>query len=129
MEQTQIQELLKPRYLVIADYPYSPWIVGEILLVDNKKGELVGESIGYVDYAYRIFENEISNFPHLFRKLEWWEHRKPEELPQYVKSLDKFGEVFRADGFTSLEQAAKYLNLFPATEQEYLTYQTSINGK
>ena len=58
-----IQELLKPRYKVIADYPDSVFIVGEILR--NPTYE--------------------SKYPHLFKKLEWWEDRKPEEMPKYLK--------------------------------------------
>lgn len=41
----KIEELLRPRYKVIADYPHNPWLVGEVLFVDDK-GELVGETIG-----------------------------------------------------------------------------------
>lgn len=133
-------ELLKPRYKVIAAYPHSPWIVGEILFVDNK-GELVGNSIGYVDYAYRIFENEISNFPSCFRMMEWWEERRPEDMPKYVKCIkddfhpdcvpyyakvDSFtnnGIIF--EGSTNKERTAGYMrykSFEPATKEEYEAY-------
>ena len=73
-EEEKITELLKPRYLVIADYPSSPQ----------------GNQIGFIydrnnkDWSNRWF-NEMSQYPHLFQPLPWWSHRKIEDMPEYVK--------------------------------------------
>jgi hypothetical protein len=67
------EELLKPRYKVIADYPGNPHKVNEILEVDS------------------MFEDDNKTFPqypHLFCKLEWWEERKSEDMPEYMKDAD-----------------------------------------
>lgn len=49
-----MNELLKPRYKVIADYPGSPFPVGFIMKDDCESW---------------------SKYPANFRKLEWWEER------------------------------------------------------
>lgn len=68
------EELMKPRFEIIADYP------------NNDLGE-VGQII-YRDWCYRIngLEWRISDFPHLFRKLNWWEHRDIEDMPKRLIS-------------------------------------------
>lgn len=70
-----IEDLLLPRYKVIADYPGSDYHVGEIL--DRDWGWVGNDDIG--------FKHRISGYPHLFRKLQWYEERKIEDMPQYVK--------------------------------------------
>lgn len=79
-----VEELLKPRYKVIADYPGSPFIVG---------------SVGVKHYAEWVFELNgvvsdvaVENYPHLFRLMHWSEERKPEDMPKYVKRVYN-GEV------------------------------------
>lgn len=68
------KELLKPRFEVIADYPnpkdYCYFPVGEIIKIESL------EDINYLE-----------KYPHLFRKLNWWEHRKIEDMPKKVMSL------------------------------------------
>ena len=65
-EEEKITELLKPRYLVIADYPGSVFELGKIL-----DDEILIES--------------MSKYPHLFQPLPWWSHRTLEEMPGHVK--------------------------------------------
>jgi len=78
------EELMMPRYEVIADYPYNPWLVGEVLSVDEK-GELVGQTTGYPDYAYMITEKDVAHYPSIFRRLGWWEKREESDMPEYVR--------------------------------------------
>lgn len=74
-------ELLKPRYEVIADFPHSAHKVGDILT-----GFKVTEE---------FFNAYMEKFPHIFKKLNWWEHRKVEEMPKKVMSLfDDEGDTF-----------------------------------
>jgi len=128
------EELLMPRYKVIADYPNSLFKVGETLK----------EGIVTKDYIFCDPDGpRWSQFPHLFRKLNWWEERKVEDMPEYVKSLaDDRGTVFKIQKWdmgmligwidydkrqcASLETFKPEYGYFPATEQEYNDY---INSK
>jgi hypothetical protein len=60
---------LKPRFKVIAEYPRCPYSIGEIFNVTT-------------DNMCVFF----AKYPHLFRKLNWWENRTEEEMPKMVKS-------------------------------------------
>ena len=65
------EKLLQPRFEVIADYPKSIFKVGEVL-----EGELIFCDPDGPKY---------SDYPHLFRKLPWWEKREQSEMPMYLK--------------------------------------------
>lgn len=72
-----IPRLMIPRYEVIADYPG----------MTNRK---TGDIILFTD---ALWQSELPQYPHLFRKLQWWHHRKPNELPAYIgykNAEDKF---------------------------------------
>lgn len=62
------EQLMKPRFEVIADYPYPKnhyyYNVGDIIECDIDR------------------HHYWSQYPHLFKKLNWWEHRKAEEMPK-----------------------------------------------
>jgi hypothetical protein len=73
------EDLMKVRYKVIADYPNSDYTVGAILNTHN-----------YEDRWSGVAEDFCNQFPHLFKKLEWWEERKLEDMPKYVKFIDDF---------------------------------------
>jgi len=75
------KQLLEPRFLVIADFPDSDFKVGEIEDRDWEKyvnGEDETDGILW----------KISDFPHLFKKLNWWEYRKVEDMPKKVTLLN-----------------------------------------
>lgn len=88
-DEQKVQELLKPRYKIIADYPHSPFPVGRLL--DGNDESFLVTRTQYQDFGELHFQNNwmpidyLEKFPHLFCKLEWWEERKPEEMPEYVK--------------------------------------------
>lgn len=71
-------ELLMPRYKVIAIDTTESFQIGEIL---NHPPE-------WNDYLWVTPDGKIifypEKYPHLFKPLQWWEDRKPEEMPQYV---------------------------------------------
>lgn len=69
------EELLKPRYKVIADYPGNVQPIGHICSV-------VGDMASIIYWC-----NQKDNYPHLFKKLEWWEERKLKEMPEFVKVI------------------------------------------
>lgn len=108
------EELLRPRYKVIAQYPFS----------SHPNGEIIKATTGgtYFD-----------QYPHIFKKLEWWEDRKPEDMPEYIKEgrfihkstwrLNSLGEVILTVSDTDWHVNANVMHWFqPATEQEYLEY-------
>jgi len=73
------EKLLQPRFEVIAGFPNSDFKVGDI------------EDRDWCQYPDSDETQKplwkISDFPHLFKKLNWWEHRKAEDMPKKVMSL------------------------------------------
>lgn len=114
------EELMKPRYKVIADYPKSLYHVGDIL-----NGGWGSEDCIYCDTDGPRWRH----YPHLFRPLEWWEERKPEDMPQYVKSLGG-NSVRTVDHFEMSREKVIFeggiirpvYKWHPATIEEYNTY-------
>ena len=79
-----VEELLMPRYKVIADYPHNPYKVGDLLeeftntafkLTVTYNGNSMDET-----QANTYPASAIEKMPHLFRKLNWWEERTLDEL-------------------------------------------------
>jgi len=63
-----IDHFLTQRFEVIGDYPNSRYDVGEVF------------------WAYtEMDESFYLAYPNLFRKLNWWENRKEEDMPEYLK--------------------------------------------
>lgn len=120
-----VEELMKPRYKVIAPYPSM-----------KAEGLNVGDIIVCKDFDNDFSEKywcEMNDaYPHLFRKLEWWEFRSDQNIPKYIKfnDISCFYPVervckgvdapFNGFGFT-------YNQFLPATEQEYNDYIKSIS--
>jgi len=82
-------ELLEPRYKVVADYPHSNFEINQILDTDAQ-----GVHISYEDYGKEY--TTLADYPHLFKKLEWWEDRKDKNLPKYIKKIDS-GAVYEVE--------------------------------
>lgn len=77
------QELLIPRMLVTSDYPESPFKIGDILTFDG---------IVWGCNEPQKFVREPGKYLHLFKPLNWWEHRKLEDMPKKVisnRQIDK----------------------------------------
>lgn len=64
-------ELLKPRFKMIADFPGCVFDVGEVLECSPAQKNLIWH---------------YEKYPHLFRKLEWWEGRKEKDFPLFANS-------------------------------------------
>src|SRR5690242_8402110 len=121
------EDLMKPRYEVIAQYPASPFPDGTIL-PDGRQviKELTKQMCAFYD-----------KYPHLFKRLKWWEKRKPEEMPEYVKykhgntifKISDADEIY-PEGFmfdkALTEHHIHYNQCLPAT---LLDYQKFINQK
>ena len=116
--------LTQPRYLVIADYPNSPFNVGNILTQYtqfNKTSYWVNDNL-YTD-------RHPEDYPHLFRLLHWSECLTEETIPQYVKNIQS-KKIYRVRNFHKTDMKAydingKFMNLklyLPATLSEYNEY-------
>ncbi len=70
------EELMKPRYKVIADYPKSIHQVGTIIDAGWRSEDLL-----YCDHD----GPRCRHYPHLFKPLQWWQEREEKDMPEYVK--------------------------------------------
>lgn len=132
------EELLRPRYIVIADYPGSDLPIGTILYYFNNTYWTDGKG-----YEFHEPERIFTDYPHLFRRLEWWEHRSPEEMPEYLKSdpIDKnwmenivvekidefYGDKNEYVSLVDRDESMQYCTSWyiPATLEEYTNYLTN----
>ena len=109
------EELLKPRYLVISDYPNSEFEVGKVY-----------------EFNSAIAKNVFGRYPAIFRKLEWWEMRDEKDMPEYVKPIKAEQYIFKVSKYLhSITQLVgvngkiktEHTKVFlPAAEQEYQQY-------
>lgn len=74
-----IEQLMKSRFKVVADYPNSPFRCGDIL-------EIVADPVDkwYCYRTGRTYNVEVKSYPKVFQSIEWWQDRNPEEMPEYV---------------------------------------------
>lgn len=117
-------DLLAKRYKVIADFPGNRFKLNSIFVCKNGVCESDDNEV--------TLESNLKEFQHLFRELAWYEDRKPEEMPEYIKykviSKGVGGRWVvshsKGDDFV-LESWHKSgnLELLPATEAEYIEYQ------
>ena len=137
-----IKELLNPRFEVIADYPKSEFKIGDILhrilyATDDVFHSDKNAGVGGLDLK------DIEKYPHLFRKLNWWEKRNVNEMPEYLKQkvepnieIYQYEKIIRWEmnntiGVISdkdmtccdLELWSKKNQYLPATKKEYENYQ------
>lgn len=95
------EQLLMPRYLCTGT-PGKPLWPG----YHHKHGDIITN-------VSQVWINTMANeAPHLFKPLQWWEYRKPEEMPEYVKSHET-GRVYKRYDTDS------YKGFDPATREEY----------
>lgn len=104
----QTIDLMKPRYRVIADWPS----LDEIVIGDIIEGEIFESE--------SLFNTPMHDFPHLFKKLEWWEDRDESEMPEYVKA-NKGVMKFDIEQWNDWLAVTKSIFL-PATETDYQNY-------
>ena len=130
-----ITDLLIPRFEIIADYPNNEF--GEIgTILDRDWGKYPNDN----KTLNPVWQ--ISDFPYLFKKLEWWEKRTEKEMPKYLycPNTKEYYEIFKWDmnncvGFLD-EKLLSCCDLIiwsnhknqylPATEREYNDYINSL---
>ena len=124
------EELLQPRWKVIADFPKSSYNIGQILIPFSIKDE--GLQKWYIQDDYDYSWIRVEDYPAIFKKLEWWEERDVQDLPQYIK-LNNSGDIYKVIEYneyffiieinknrTSSHWPLSYLRIVtPVTEEEY----------
>lgn len=130
-------DLMAPRYKVIADYPDNPFSVNDILV----EIDLGAKFNNYYQKGRFGFPNSPSicrpdKWPLNFQKIEWWQERKPEEMPEYVKYIKEYNHhelnsihkviKYQPDhGGVAVEKEFMFTytgNYIPATKEEYDQY-------
>lgn len=124
-----MKDLMIPRYEIIADWPNRPLTmpIGHILYLNKFGASKYWHE--YTDEEPLHLDEGSTRYPAVLRKLEWWEKRTAEEMPEYVKHGEngkprKVKRIFREsmiefEGGRIRNLNAKYL---PATATEYNDY-------
>lgn len=117
------EELLKPRIKIIAPWPGMECQVGDIINIPSP--DWVYSKKEHCDADYFMY------WPHLFRKLEWHENRKPEDMPEYVKWKSR-GEIVKVKNWAfnvfwtceGVDSPHSWMQdeVAPASEEEYNQY-------
>jgi hypothetical protein len=104
------QELLKPRYKLINEYPGCPFIDGNIY---------EPEFIFSEDYSLKTVE-DIEKYPNIFKRTDWVEGREGRDwFPEYIKRQYEGRTLFYR--LIDTEQGKRY-RLLPNLEIGLLTY-------
>lgn len=131
-----MEDLMIRRYKVIADYPQSILPVGAVFYMDKIHVYITSPN-GAVSKQSNYYTQSPEKYPTIFKPLEWWEERKLEDMPMYLKTSG-MKEVFKViewdmktiTGKTderngcccSLYNYNPEHGYFPATEIEYNNY-------
>lgn len=78
------EELLRPRYKVIADFPGCSYEVDTVLYVDQS-GELYSPTAGYSRTVTKVMQCDAEKYPAYIQPLPWWSDREISDMPEYVK--------------------------------------------
>lgn len=124
-----MKDLLIPKFEVIADYPNCSFQKGSIL---ERIPSATNNHYSILPYIFgnTIMFETLEKYPHLFRKMGWWESIKDEDFPKYCKvgltivnsediCIDEKNNRIYAG------QDEYWLNkctFMPATEKEYTDY-------
>ncbi len=125
--------LMQPRYEMIADYPNSYINVG-CIITELQEHISIGRSIS-IEGKVIISSVDFKKYPHLFRKLKWWENRDISEMPMYLrhKLMDhilKVEEYFLSDRYVRFkDHSVKHPIIWydPATLEEYEAFINKSN--
>lgn len=133
-----INKLTVPRFEVIAEFPKCKFLKGDLLQrVINAANDWYHTDVYSCLGGYDI--SDLEKYPHLFKKLNWWDNRKEKEMPKYLKQnydLENpnwtFHKIYKWDmkrkiGFLDSENYEccdlmiwrKQFAYLPATKEEY----------
>lgn len=123
------EELLKPRYIVIADYPNYTGTKyahnkGDIIVFDDDNNVVLWKENG--NDGTLCEHSHFIDYPCIFRALKWWEERKPEDMPEYLiwtdnKNVAKPNRYKESYFFLSDDDGFGYslAHTFPANKEDY----------
>ncbi len=128
------EDLLKPRYEVIAEDTSGDFNKGDVLR------DLYGDGMLYGSISTTGFTQPLlDKYPHLFRKLHWAEKRDLKDLPQHISINKKVYKIDLWETYLGNRPRSRAENSQlgidwhfhkhesrPATKQEYTQY---INQK
>ena len=88
------EDLLKPRYKVKADYPGSPFKIGQILVLNEFSSDQywhkhTPEEPIHLDQD----EDGETKYPAIFLPIAWHHERSIEDMPEYLLFIDESGTV------------------------------------
>jgi hypothetical protein len=125
-----MNELMKPRYKVIGDYPGSPFKVGEVIYLDYNDNI---PELNYIkqndnDFPSIYYQHDFEKYPNLFSRIHWTQ-RDIKLLPKYVrynytKEIYKVA-TYRGNGIVITETGVALAPSWvePATESEYTEFE------
>lgn len=132
-----IEQLLMPRYMVIADFWNNPFSLGQVLILEYNRAQKVWFYNLVENDGFRIiYEIEFKEYPHLFRPMPWYEGRKVEEMPEYLKYPSapnpEVFPVFKVNKWVDVSGKWEYgfngklvdlqNDFIPATSEEYISH-------
>ena len=132
------EQLMIPRVMCIGTEVGTPnnpsngsYISGDIYTKTDHTYVWCSKLIGHVFFE----EDWAKKYPHLFRPMPWYEGRKPEEMPEYLRPSKTYGIVkineWRCIGEMCLALtddgmlSSNNWEFEPSTEAEYIAYQNS----
>ena len=127
-----MEELLQPRFKVIAPYPCSIHKLEDIILTYESA---MSYAVQIDDVSEKIC---LKDYPHIFKKLEWFEDRKIEDLPKYLKDeFETYNDYYEVLQYSLNLGTVDVINnkygllddqfietFKPATKEEYETNKT-----
>lgn len=87
-----MEDLMIPRYKVIADFPFNNYYKVGGIITDHKNISARNEN------GHAVFACSFSEFPNIFLPISWWEDRKPEDMPMYLKYQNN-GKIRKVKAF------------------------------
>lgn len=103
--------LLEPRYIATANDTSSHFDKGDILENPGLKDDwkIFNPSTGDVNTCDRVYGPH--NYPHLFKPLEWWQHRCPNEMYTVKKvKVEKFSNYWSVGDIVPVESIRCYMD-------------------
>ncbi len=134
-----IEELMKPRYKVIAEYPKCPFEIGMVLKQDmDTVGEVyvLESEVGRIGDKNYVMPQYVEKYAHLFSPLPWYAERAAVDFTGYVKlKLNEGTVVIEITGAKFLDKeymkwkfgGTRLNDFLPATLAEYDQYISQSN--
>jgi hypothetical protein len=118
------EQLLIPRYKVIALWPGCQWSLGSVLIhIGN----------GNYDCKKEPTINGLRNpeyFSANLQPLPWWKDRRVDDMPDYIKNI-RTGEIFPYTDELKVHGTGwmEHEKLEPASKEDYELYLTKPNAE